>query len=281
LRRVHAHTLPDGLTGYELGFFQLLDESANPTMRKMNTDHFTSVAKQYVQSRPTYPPELFAWLAQTCVGHDLAWDVGAGNGQASVALAAYFAKVFATDLSEAQIAQAAPHERIEYRVAPADRSGLPDESADLVTVAQALHWFDFDPFYAEVRRVLKPGGLFAAWTYGVLHVEGQAVEERVSHFYHDVVGAYWPAERRHVENAYADLPFPFDPAQSPAFAIRLSWTLDDLLGYCRSWSATARCQAATGADPVAALDTELTDVWGERTRRREVVWPISVRAGFR
>ena len=248
-------------------------------MLAMNTDHFTAVAKQYVRSRPTYPSELFDWLARACPGRDLAWDVGAGNGQASVALANRFDKVLATDLSEAQIRQAITHERVEYRVAPADRSGLPDASADVVTVAQALHWFDLDAFYAEVRRVLRPGGLIAAWTYGVLHVEGDAVEERVSHFYHHVVGPYWPAERRHVETAYTLLPFPFDAVESPAFAIRLSWTLDDLLGYCRSWSATSRYQSATGSDPVIALETELVSVWGERDRLRLVTWPIAMRAG--
>lgn len=245
----------------------------------MTSDHFTSVAKQYAQSRPSYPPELFGWLAQTCAHWHLAWDVGAGNGQASVALAAYFDKVVATDLSEAQISQAVPHERIDYRAAPADRSGLADASADLVTIAQALHWFDLDAFYAEVRRVLKPGGLIAAWTYGILHVEGQEVEERVSRYYHRVVGPYWPAERRHVESAYTELPFPFATVASPAFAIRLSWTLDELLGYCRSWSATARCQAATGSDPVVALGAELAAVWGEREQHREVIWPIALRAG--
>ncbi len=247
----------------------------------MNSDHFTDVAQQYAQSRPTYPPELFTWLAQTCAGHGLAWDVGAGNGQASVAIAAHFAKVLATDLSQAQVAQAVPHERIQYRVAPADRSGLPDASADVVTVAQALHWFDLDRFYAEVRRVLKPGGLLAAWTYGVLHVEGKAVDARVCHFYHRVVGPYWPAERRHVESGYAQLPFPFEEVTSPALAIRLSWTLDDLLGYCRSWSATSHCHRATGSDPVIALDAELASVWGKREQRRLVTWPIAIRAGIR
>src|SRR5262245_53056061 len=112
----------------------------------MNTDHFTAVAAQYAQSRPTYPDELFAWLAGRCAARQLAWDVGAGNGQASVALAQHFDKVLATDLSEAQVRQAAAHPRIEYRVAPAEQSGLPDASADLVTIAQALHWFDFEPF---------------------------------------------------------------------------------------------------------------------------------------
>ena len=247
----------------------------------MDTDHFSAVAGHYARSRPTYPPELFDWIAQACTRRDLAWDVGAGNGQASVGLAARFARVLATDLSEGQIAHAVPRERIEYRVAPADRSGLTEASADAVTVAQALHWFDLDAFYTEVRRVLKPGGLIVAWTYGVLHVEGESVEERVSHFYHRVVGPYWPAERRHVENGYAELPFPFAALAGPAFAIRLSWTLEDLLGYCRSWSATSRCQKATGSDPVIALEAELAPVWGERGRSRRVTWPIAMRAGIR
>jgi SAM-dependent methyltransferase len=245
----------------------------------MSTDHFSAVARQYLESRPSYPPELFHWLAQSCRGHDLTWDVGAGNGQASVALAAYFDKVVATDLSEAQIAQAKPHERVEYRTAPADQSGLPDASADLVTIAQALHWFDCDPFYAEVRRVLKPNGLVAAWTYGVAQVEGDAVDERLSHFYHRVVGPYWPAERRHVENRYAELPFPFAAVAVPELSIRLAWALDDLIGYCRSWSATSNYRRATGSDPVIALESELAPLWGPREQRRLVSWPLAIRAG--
>ena len=245
----------------------------------MSSDHFSAVAPLYVRSRPTYPQELFVWLARICANRTLAWDVGAGNGQASVALAAHVAKVLATDLSEAQIAQAVRHERVDYRVAPAERSGLADGSVDLVTIAQALHWFAGEAFYAEVRRVLKPGGVVAAWTYGMLHVEDSAVDAGVSDFYHRIVGPYWPAERRHVENGYADLPFPFKAVASPPFAIQLAWTLDDLLGYCRSWSATAKYEGATGRDPVVTLERELAPAWGRRTQRRRVSWPIAIRAG--
>jgi SAM-dependent methyltransferase len=187
--------------------------------------------------------------------------------------------VLATDLSAEQIAEAAPHERITYRVAPAERSGLEPGSADLVSVAQALHWFDLDAFYPEVRRVLRPGGLFAAWTYGVLTVEGDAVGSVVSHFYHDVVGPHWPAGRRHVENGYAELAFPFKPVTSPPLTIRREWNLDELLGYVRSWSATSRMQRASGVDPVPALEQALAAEWGQRENRREVVWPIAMRAG--
>jgi SAM-dependent methyltransferase len=245
----------------------------------MTADHFSDVAQLYVKSRPTYPRELFVWLAGICSSRDRAWDVGAGNGQASVPLADHFAKVVATDQSQAQIAHAVPHERIEYREAPAERSGLADASVDLVTIAQALHWFPLDAFYSEVRRVLKSGAAIAAWTYGVLNVEGDAVGATLSHFYQRVIGPYWPAERRHVENGYADLPFPFTEVTSPALAIQRAWVLDDLLNYCRSWSATSQYKRATGSDPVVALESELAPVWGLRTQSRLVSWPITIRAG--
>ncbi len=245
----------------------------------MADDHFSAVAQLYVSSRPTYPQELFVWLAEICPNHQQAWDVGAGNGQASIALAGHFAKVLATDQSEAQIAQALTHERVEYRVAPAEQSGLADASADLVTIAQALHWFGGDAFYSEVRRVLSPGGVVAAWTYGVLSVEGQAVNETMSRFYHQVVGPYWPPERRHVENGYAGMPFPFKELTTPAFTMQLTWTLDDLLNYCRSWSATSRYRRATGCDPVVALESELSPAWGPPAHGRRVTWPIAARAG--
>jgi SAM-dependent methyltransferase len=245
----------------------------------MSTDHFSSVASQYADSRPTYPAALFGWLAAQCPARRRAWDVGAGNGQASVALAGHFDAVLATDLSAEQIARAVPHPRIEYRAAPAERSGFAAHAADLVAVAQALHWFDLDAFYAEVRRVLAPGGLVAAWSYGILTVEGAAVDRIVDHFYHRTVGPHWPAERRHVENRYVDLAFPFEPVAVPAFAIERDWTLDQLLGYVRSWSATARMQKATGADPVPALERELAAVWGPRERTRRIAWPIAILAG--
>lgn len=245
----------------------------------MADDHFSSVAQQYAQSRPTYPDSLFAWLASCCPVRELAWDVGAGNGQASVALAGHFARVLATDLSAEQIAQASPHPRIDYRAASAERSGLTDHGADLVTVAQALHWFDLDPFYREVRRVLKPAGVFAAWSYGVLEVEGAAVDAAVQHFYSEVAGPHWPAGRRHVENGYADLAFPFKPLPPPALSIRLQWNLAGLLGYVRSWSATARLRAQAGDAPLLAFEQQMGALWGDPAAPREVRWPITMRAG--
>lgn len=240
-------------------------------------DHFAKVAAAYAGFRPTYPAALFACLAEVAPARELAWDCACGSGQASLDLAGCFERVVATDASPAQIAAAPAHPRIDFRVAPADASGLPDHSVDLITVAQALHWFTLDPFYAEVRRVAKRGGVLAAWTYGVLAVEGDEINAAVQRFYRHVVGPYWPPERRHVEDGYNTLPFPFAGIAAPAFEMTAIWTLDDLLGYFRSWSATAGFVSARGYDPVAALEKEFMPMWGDE--RRRITWPLAMKVG--
>ena len=248
-------------------------------MGKGFSDHFATVATHYAESRPTYPPELFDWLASQCHGRQLAWDCGAGSGQASGELARRFAHVIATDASASQIACAVPHTKVEYRVASAEDSGLPDVSVDLLTVAQALHWFDFERFFAEAKRVLKPGGVFAAWTYGVLHVDDAEIDARVQRFYQEVVGPYWPPERYHVEAGYRTITMPFTPLTAPTFSMRLSWSLEQLLGYLCSWSATAAYIKARGHDPVDDLVEELSSLWGDPNHCRAVDWPLSMLVG--
>jgi SAM-dependent methyltransferase len=242
-------------------------------------DHFSGIAARYADFRPTYPPALFAWLAALAPGHGLAWDCAAGSGQASLGLAAHFDRVVATDASAQQIAAARPHARIDYRVAPAESSGLAAASADLITVAQALHWFDLDRFYAEARRVLQPDGVIAVWTYGVLLLDDPRLDARVQAFYRDTVGPYWPPERHHVETGYRALPFPFPEITPPPLEMETRWTLPQLLGYLGSWSATARYAAARGSDPVAALAAELAPLWGEAEQARAMAWPLSLRVG--
>lgn len=242
-------------------------------------DHFAKIARQYADSRPSYPAALFDWLAAQCNRHELAWDCAAGSGQASLSLAQHFQRVIATDASAAQITQAIAHPRIVYHVATAEDSGLKARSADLVTVAQALHWFDVNRFYAEVRRVLKPGGVLAVWSYGVLQVEGKEVDARVQRFYHEEVGPYWPPERHHVETGYRELAFPFALIDAPAFAMQLDWNLEQLLGYFRSWSATAAYSAARGSDPVAVIEQDLRTCWGDPAQPRTVTWPLTLLAG--
>ncbi|MBL8565365.1 MAG: class I SAM-dependent methyltransferase [Hyphomicrobiaceae bacterium] len=242
-------------------------------------DHFSRVSHAYAESRPRYPRELFAWLAQVCSAHDLAWDCATGNGQAAVDLAPFFKGVVATDLSAEQIARAIPAPGVTYRAAPADASGLDDASVDLVTVAQALHWFDLDRFYAEVRRVVKPGGIVAVWTYGIHTTADAAIDARGRHFYDATVGPYWPPERHHVEAGYSTLPFPFELIAAPAFAMHADWSFAQLLGYLRSWSATGRFIREQGYDPVVALKEQIAPLWGVPSATRRITWPLTLLAG--
>lgn len=244
----------------------------------MAADYFSAHAAAYAKARPSYPTALFTWLAQQCPAQDLAWDCGTGNGQAARALAEHFRHVHATDLSAEQVAQAKPHPRVDYGVAPAEASGLTDGSCDLVAVAQALHWFCNERYYAEVKRVLKPGGLFAAWTYTLLRGEPE-LDAMVQDFYTNVVGPWWPPERHWVDLGYRDMPFPCADMATPGFEIRLDWTLPDLLAYLRTWSATQRYIGKTGSDPCLALGERLREVWPDPETRKRIIWPIALRCG--
>jgi ubiquinone/menaquinone biosynthesis C-methylase UbiE len=240
-------------------------------------DHFSTLASRYSAFRPIYPAALFDYLAGLCAEHHAVWDCACGTGQASLALAERFDSVVATDASPQQLAAAPLHPKVLYRVARAEDSGLVAGSVDLITVAQALHWFDLDAFYREVNRVLKQSGVIAVWTYGTLHVEGTGVDHMVQDYYHRVVGPYWPPERQLVEDGYRTLPFPFAEISSAAFAMEESWDRARLMGYLRTWSATSRYVEARGVDPVAALDEKLAPLWEQLTRK--VTWPLALRVG--
>lgn len=242
-------------------------------------DHFAPVAAAYADFRPRYPAALFAWLAAHTREHERAWDCACGSGQASLDLADHYARVVATDASAEQLAGAPAHPRVDYRVAHAEASGLEDASVDLITVAQALHWFDHPRFYAEVRRVLKPGGVLAAWSYGVLAIDDARIDALARHFYEVIVGPYWPPQRRLVERGYRDLDFPFDELSPPALELVEHWPLARLLGYFASWSATARYRTARGEDPIEALARALAPLWGAPDRPRRIDWPLTLRVG--
>ncbi|MFL6621765.1 MAG: class I SAM-dependent methyltransferase [Sulfurifustaceae bacterium] len=241
-------------------------------------DHFSAQSASYAKYRPGYPDALFDWLATLTDAHDVAWDVGTGSGQAALGLARHFAKVIATDPAEAQLRSAVAHPHILYRVLPAEQTDFSDASVDLITVAQALHWFDFDRFYAEVRRVLKPAGTIAVWTYGLIEIS-PAIDILVRRLHDDVVGRYWPPERQHVIDRYRKIPFPFPEVQAPAFALSADWTLDDLIGYFGTWSGLQRYVKALGRDPVDAIRAALTQAWGKSSARRTVTWPLHLRVG--
>ena len=242
-------------------------------------DHFSGHAEVYRDARPTYPPQLFAWLAEQAPDRQLAWDVGCGNGQATIALAEHFTRVIGSDPSAAQIGNATPRANVEYRIEPAETSSLGDASASLVTVAQALHWLDHARFFPEVKRVLKPGGVFAAWTYADVTTGDVTVDAIKNRVYVDLTGPYWPPERVHVDAAYRTLPFPFAEIAAPAFPMIAHWDAEHFLAYLRSWSATQRYIKAKGHDPVALVEAQLRAAWGDPARVREVRWQFHLRAG--
>jgi SAM-dependent methyltransferase len=241
-------------------------------------DHFSRVAADYARFRPRYPDALFDWLAGLAPGRGLAWDCATGSGQAAVALAERFERVVATDASAEQLASAEAHPRVEYRVAPAESSGLAAASVDLLTVAQALHWFDLPAFYAEADRVLRPGGVLAAWCYGLFRFADPEVQAVLARF-HDRVEPYWPPERQLLEAGYRTLDFPFPEDAAPDFAMTEGFDLDRLLGYLGTWSAVKRYREVRGDDPLIAPERELRAVWGDPARRRPVHWPLALRCG--
>jgi SAM-dependent methyltransferase len=242
-------------------------------------DHFSKQAADYATFRPGYPHELFVYLGSIAPSRQLAWDCGTGNGQAAVGLASVFDRVVATDASEKQIANAQPHPRVEYRVAPAENNGIESETIDLITVAQALHWFDLDRFYAEARRVLKPDGVLAASTYNLLRID-PAIDEVVNRYYSEVVGPFWPPERKLVEN-FADLPFPFHEIDPPKIEMTTHWNLDHLIGCLRTWSSTRLFISAKGSDPLEQIIDDLRNAWGDPQQMRKVIWPLTLRIGVK
>jgi SAM-dependent methyltransferase len=242
-------------------------------------DHFSNHAAGYAAHRPTYPDALVDYLAEVSPGTSLALDCGCGTGQLSVPLARRFSHIVATDASESQIANAERHPHIEYRTAPAEASGLDAGSADLVTVAQAAHWLDLPRFYDEARRVIRAGGVVALITYGLPVIDHAASQSTLERFYFDVVGGYWPPERRHVEAGYRTLEFPFPELTAPPLAIAVTWRLRDLVGYVDTWSAVRAAEKKLGRAPIEAFERDIRESWGDPDMARGVSWPLSLRIG--
>ena len=241
-------------------------------------DHFSKHAGQYAQYRPKYPDEIYAYLASLAPGHFLAWDCGTGNGQAAIGLAKYFDKVHATDASAEQIARAYPHEKVEYQVEPAEHVSLPDSSTDLVTVAVAVHWFNFDKFYREVKRVLRPTGILAVWTYSLTEISPE-IDPLIEQLSNEILGGFWPERIRYVEEGYHMLPFPFDEITPPSFVMEVNWDLHQFAGYLNSWSATQRYKAQNGNHPLELIWDKLVSAWGEENQVRLIRWPLQFRIG--
>jgi ubiquinone/menaquinone biosynthesis C-methylase UbiE len=242
------------------------------------TDLFSAQADEYARRRPHYPAELFEFLASLVTAHERAWDCATGNGQAAIGLTPYFAEVVATDASNGQLRNAFQHPKVSYRQARAEDSGLESKSVDLVTVAQAVHWFDLDGFFAEAHRLLKPGGVCAVWCYSLTLISPE-VDTIVSDFYYNIVGPYWPREFALVNDGYISLPFPFEEIEHPDFSIEHSWTLDDFLAFIATWSPVRRFIEARGYDPIELIRDSLASAWGNPAEAMRVRWLIKMRAG--
>ena len=240
-------------------------------------DHFSRQSADYSRYRPGYTQELIAYLAALAPDRSLAVDCATGNGQAAVLLADHFDSVLAVDGSEAQLRQAMPHPRVRYERALAEALPVPDRSVALVAVAQAVHWFDFERFYAECRRVLVPDGVLAVWTYTVFRAGG-AADAVVDRFYHGTIGPYWPPERQYVQDQYRTLPFPWREEAPPPFELQTDWTLEQAMGYFASWSSVQRYKDIHGTDPLPRLQQDLAAAWPAGGTLR-LKWPIHLRVG--
>jgi SAM-dependent methyltransferase len=240
-------------------------------------DHFSRQSQSYSRYRPGYPPGLIAWVAAQAPDRRLAVDCATGNGQAAVALAEHFESVLALDGSLSQLLHAPAAPRVMYVAATAERLPVADRSVSLVAAAQAFHWFDFERFHAECRRVLVPEGVVAAWTYEKFRVD-DAVDAVIDHFYSEVVGVFWPPERRYVEEGYRTLPFPWHEVPQPQYSLQTRWDLGQVMGYLATWSSVQRFKDALGRDPLPDLRARLHDPW-PRGEPRTLPWPIHLRLG--
>jgi SAM-dependent methyltransferase len=240
-------------------------------------DNFSAQSDLYAAYRPTYPTAVYEFLISLTEQHQQAWDAGTGNGQVAKALSPHFRKVYATDISEAQLQHAQKASNITYQVAPAEACDLPENSTDLITVGQAIHWFNFEAFYQQVKRVGKPGSLIAVIGYLLPNITPK-VDEVVKYFYDEVVGPYWDAERKYVDEAYQTIPFPFREVKAPSYTSNFEWSRDHLLGFLQSWSAVQHYRAAKDEDPVQQIVEKVERAWGS-AQHRTARFPIVLRAG--
>lgn len=240
---------------------------------------FDTGGRDYGAFRPDYPSELAAHLADCAARTGCAVDVGCGTGQLTRHLARHFDRVVGLDPSDDQLRNALPHPRITWRRAGAEDMGLDDGSADLITAAQAAHWFDLPAFYAQVRRAAAPGAVIALVSYGVMELDDAALDARFRRFYDHEAGPFWPPERRLVDDGYAGLYFPFAEIPAPDLSIRRDWRLDEVLGYVATWSSVRRLREAGRQEVLAGFAADLAALWGDPDRPRGVAWPVAMRLG--
>lgn len=240
---------------------------------------FSIRSVDYAKFRPSYPESLFSWLAEQCPRTRCALDVAAGSGQATLPLLGHFDHVLSCDASPDQLSGSADWQSVQRFAAQAERLPLRDGRVDLMVVAQALHWFATTAFFAEAKRVLDSNGLFCAWCYSLLRID-PALDEIISRLHGETLQGYWPRGRESVDAGYQDIRAPFETIEPPEFAIEVHWNLPQLLGYLRTWSAVKQWQQAYDMDPVAQLEPDLAQRWGDPERQRGIRWPLHFLAGY-
>ncbi len=243
-------------------------------------DYFSKQSDAYCRYRPTYPSALFKFIALNCTARHVVWDCATGNGQAALALADFFDRVIATDASEAQLSNAKPHDRVTYRTASAENSGLESESVNCVTVAQAVHWVDRDAFFKEVRRVLTPRGIIAVWSYPLMKSMEEKLNPILEAFCYETMAPYWAPERKIIDARYRSIDFPFDEIEAPLFSQEKHWSLNDLANYLATWSCVQRYKDQRDEDPIAPFVSKvLAPAWGSPETKKSFVFEFPMRIG--
>ncbi|MEO8412184.1 MAG: class I SAM-dependent methyltransferase [Ginsengibacter sp.] len=240
-------------------------------------DNFSKQSDLYARFRPGYPKQLFDFLLPLVPGKQTAWDCATGNGQVAATLSQYFNEVYATDISSEQIRNAITRENIFYAVGNAEETSFPGDKFDLITVAQAIHWFDFEKFYHEAKRTLQTGAIIAVIGYDIFKINKE-INLLVDQLYRKTTGPYWDAERKYIDDRYTTIPFPFKEIETPGFSMNYHWELEQVVGYLNTWSAVQHYTRRNNENPVDKFSEELKKVWGN-IQKRKVTFPIFMRTG--
>ncbi|RYD57811.1 MAG: SAM-dependent methyltransferase [Sphingobacteriales bacterium] len=240
-------------------------------------DIFSKQSEGYASYRPVAPDALLEFVYSKVAHFGTAWDCGTGNGQIAARLSERFEQVYATDISEQQLEKAAKRENIIYKKERSEHTGFDDDTFDLITAAQAIHWFDFDAYYAEVRRVGKNGAVIAVWTYYTPRIS-EGVDKIVDNFYFNTIGNYWDKERRYIDERYQTIPFPFEEFEVPEFHIHAQWTAEQILGYLSTWSSVQHYMAKHDENPVLQIKDAIENEW-ENDTLKDVIFPMYMRIG--
>ena len=241
-------------------------------------DNFSNQAAVYAQFRPQYPEQLINYICSFVLEKELVWDCATGNGQSAKLLSNHFNKVIATDISQQQIDNAFKAPNIFYSLEAAENTSLEENTVDLITVSQAIHWFDFDKFYAEVNRIAKSGAVIAVWCYSLLKIS-EEIDEIINDYHFKTLDVYWDPERKYLDDNYANIPFPFPQKETKSFTIELDWTIEQLEGYFETWSALQKFLKANSCSPIPELMQKIKMHWGD-SETRKIIFPIHLKLGI-